>query len=164
MVDARFLIVGDDSQWLRIRLQEEIIAHGLEGNVLPAGGKTYAVVVSGDKSKVKRLYSDLDQFLPEGVQAAELAISPKKMPRGVRIRGALANIQAAGDKDATLEYLKEIEKTMTRLEQKMNKVIALLEEGDIKPRTREAEDEETFEESNMEVDEEATGGFAAMFG
>ena len=55
MVSAKFHITGSANNWLRIRVQEELFAHGLEGNVLAADDSTLAVVLEGDKSKIKRL-------------------------------------------------------------------------------------------------------------
>ncbi|MBD3389162.1 MAG: hypothetical protein GF416_08715 [Candidatus Altiarchaeales archaeon] len=165
MVSGKFHVKGDDRDWIRIRLQEEIISHGLEGNVLKASENNIVVVVEGDKSRIKRLYTDVTEFMPDEVEVVDLTIRPSKKPRRIRMRGVSPG-RAPERIDYIQQYLQEIEKTTQRLDQKMNTILAILEGvggSEILQRSS-LEDREGFEDGEMDVEEDATGGFAAMFG
>ncbi len=165
MVSAKFHIIGQSGDWLRIRAQEEIHAHGLEGSVLVADENTLAVVVEGDKAKVKRLYTDLVEVCPEGVGLSELTFSLQKQTRRTRI---LDPARYTNDETTNylLEYLREIEKKTTRIDQKLDRIISMLEGGKTIRRWQKTDQdkEESFEKKDMEVDDDASSGFAAMFG
>jgi hypothetical protein len=163
-VSAKFHVIGDDSKWLRIRLQEEIYAHGVEGSILSAGEKTLAVVADGDKARIKRLYTDVREFLPETMESTELAFSLGKPTRHLRMRAPTGRLDSEGF-DIMFQYLREIEKAVTRIDQKVNSVLAYLE-GEagaqvFKPRRGGGD---AFEEKDIDVEDDAVGGFAAMFG
>ncbi len=162
MVSAKFHLIGEDSEWFRIRLQEEIHAHGVEGTVLSAGGKTLAIVLEGDKSRIKRMHTDVADFLPEGVERSDLRFSVQT--RHMRI--AQPGRTEEGRLEYILQYLKEIEKAVQRIDQKVNTLIAQHEGyGGAEILSRSSlRGEEGFEYQNMEVDEDASSGFAAMFG
>lgn len=168
MVSAKFHIIGEQGPWLRIRVQEEIISHGLEGSAINADEKTLAVIIEGDKSRIKRLYSDITEVCPNGMQSTDLIFSLQKPTRKQRILDA-----EIPSKDRIMEYLREIEKKTTRMDQKLNKIIYALETCEIKPKPsqniRKEKDENPkikggFENKELEVKEEAATGFAALFG
>ena len=163
MVSAKFHIIGEDSEWLRIRLQEEIHAHGVEGNVILAGEKTLVVVVDGDKSRIKRLHTDVGEFLPGGIEPTELIFSLEKPPRHLRMTKPEGRVDNPA-LDYILQYLREIEKTVTRIDQKVGTLIAVHEGYAGSEVVKPAAAAGTFEGKDMEVEEEAAGGFAAMFG
>ena len=159
MVSAKFHIAGEDSEWFRIRVLEEVHAHGLEGNVILAGEKSLAVVVEGEKSRVKRFYTDIQEFCPEHTELTELVFSLQKLPRGMRMKGTA---EKGLDVEYIMQLLKEIERTTMRLDQKVNTLIAMHEGYAGAEVIRQSE--ESFEEKEMDVEDDAVGGFAAMFG
>jgi hypothetical protein len=164
-VSAKFHVIGEGSEWFRVRVMEEVYSHGLEGSVLLAGEKTLVVVVEGDKSRIKRLYSDLSEFCPKGVECTDLVFSLQKSSEVRIIRpGEHADHQTL---DYILQYLKEIEKATQRIDQKINALTAILEGtagAEILSRSRRRMiTGETAGEKDMEVEEEATSGFASMF-
>lgn len=161
MVSARFNITGEDSEWMRVRLSEEIHAHGLDGSVMKADDGTLVVVIEGDNSKIKRFYTDVAEFTPEGVEVHDIIYSLQRRPRRVRMREPPRKVEDE-TLDYMLQYMREIEKTTQRLDQKLNTVIAHLEGYAGSEFIQKSE--ETFEEQDMEVEEEASTGFAAMFG
>jgi hypothetical protein len=156
MVSAKFNVAGEDGEWFRVRIQEEIYAHGLEGNVLSTGEKTLVVVLEGDKSVIKRMHSDMREVSPRGVQCTELIFSldhhriPPKT--GYHLRGS-------GRDDQLLQVLAELERKITRIDQNLQRLIAM-HEG----KTGTLKNEEPPEEPKMDVGGEATSGFANMFG
>jgi hypothetical protein len=158
MVSAKFNIVGEDGDWFRIRAQEEIYHHGLEGDVLSTGEKTLVVIVDGDKSVIKTFHSEMKKLCPEGVACTGLIFSLQRPIAGLRIKhpGKLYGEQTL---EFVLETLKEMERRITRIDQNVAKLIAMQEGG---WRPRKVDDQE--EPPQMEVKEEATSGFASMFG
>ncbi|MBU0763187.1 MAG: hypothetical protein KKD39_09195 [Candidatus Altiarchaeota archaeon] len=154
MVSAKFNIEGDATDWLRIRVQEELFAHGLDGNVLVGDENTLVVIVEGDKAKIKRLYTDMQEFLPANTTLTELNFSLNKPTRSARIHEDRLYV----GREDIIEYLKEIDRKTTKIDQKLNKIISLLEEADIK------KPQEEEEEAEVGITEETTSVFAAMFG
>ena len=149
MVCAKFHIVGEDGEWFRIRVQEEVQHHGLEGSVVLAEAKTLAVIVEGDGLKIRKFYGDVVELCPKGILCSKLSL------------GAAGQ---AAPRDQTLEYvmeiLKEIERKMTRMDQKLNRLVAL-QEG------RQTSDPAVEGEKSQDTrggSDEVTAGFASMFG
>jgi hypothetical protein len=157
MVSAKFNIVGEDSDWFRIRAQEEIYHHGLEGDVLSTGEKSLVVIVEGDKSVVKTFHSDMKKLCPNGVTCTGLIFSLQRPIAGLRVKhpGKLYGEQTL---DYVLEVLREMERRMTRIDQNVSRLIAM-QVGGWRPKPKAEE-----ELPEMEVKEEATSGFASMFG
>jgi hypothetical protein len=158
MVSAKFNIVGEDSDWFRIRAQEEIYHHGLEGDVLSAGEKTLVVIVEGEKSVIKTFHGDMKQLCPQGVACTGLIFSIQRPIAGLRVKhpGKLYGEQTL---DYVLEVLREMERRMTRIDQNIARLMAMQEGGG-----RQRPKDDVGEPPQMEVKEEATSGFASMFG
>ncbi len=162
MVSSKFHIVGEISQWLRVRVQEEIYAHGLDGSVISADQNTLAVIIDGDKSKIKRLHTDMSQVLPDTTYLTELEFSLQKPVRGARIKEP--STPAFGQTgDYILQYLKELDKRTVRIEQAVARMEALLADGRV-AFAQEEDDDEPPEDDVPDVTEEAASGFVAMFG
>ena len=157
MVSAKFTLIGEDGDWFRIRAQEEIYHHGLEGDVLSTGEKSLVVIVDGDKSVIKTF--DMKKLCPGGVTCTGLIFSIQKPIAGLRIKhpGKLYGEQTL---DYVLEVLREMERRITRIDQNVARLIAM-QEGGWRPRESKAVVEEP---PQMEVEEEAASGFANMFG
>jgi hypothetical protein len=158
VVSAKFNLIGDDSDWFRVRAQEEIYHHGLEGDVLSTGEKSLVVIVEGDKSVIKTFHGDMKKLCPNGVTCTGLIFSIQRPIAGLRVKhpGKLYGEQTL---DYVLEILREMERRMTRLDQNVARLIAM-NEGRMPPNR----DDKLEEPPHMEVKEEATSGFASMFG
>ncbi|MFH0861554.1 MAG: acylphosphatase [Candidatus Altiarchaeota archaeon] len=150
MVSAKFHVIGEDGDWFRIRLQEEIHVHGLEGSVLRAAAKNLVVVVEGERSKIKRMYEDVAAMCPKKARCADITFEKAK-------RAAKAAVYSP---EQMTHALLELERKMTRIDQNIAKILANLE-GGWRPST---EDRGLETEPKMEVEEEAASGFASMFG
>ncbi len=162
MVSAKFHIVGSTNDWLRVRLQEELYAHGLDGGVLVADQNTMAVVIEGDKSKIKRLYTDIQEFLPAETQVTEVVFSLTKPTRSGRIHVAEEG-RLPLTRDEIIQYLTEIDRKTSKIDQKLNKIIAMLETANANTANGETKTEEPSDK-DPEVSDEATNVFARMFG
>jgi hypothetical protein len=147
--------MGEDGDWFRIRLQEEVYHHGLEGDVLKAADRAFVVVLEGDKSVIKRMHSDVREMCPTGIQCTELIFS---IPHG-RKSAAIRRPGHVGEQEYMLDVLSELERKITRIDQNVNRILALLEGG-----ARPANPNEEAAAPAMEVREEAASGFASMFG
>lgn len=155
MVSAKFHLLGEAGEWFRIRVQEEVYAHGLEGSVLLAAENTLAVIVEGDKSKIKRLHTDMGEVCPENVVCTDLIFSIHR-PAGGSGLMALGTIPEDKTVDYIFQLLKELDKRTARIEQKLNRLTAQIEGGAaVTPPTT------TTDAASQET---ATTGFAAMFG
>jgi hypothetical protein len=156
MVSAKFHITGSVGDWLRIRLQEELYSHGVEGSVLTADEKTLMIIVEGENARIKRLYSDIKGFLPTEVHVGDIIFNLTKPTRTARIRGEDIPARLVPQES---EYLREIERKLTQIDLKLKRIISMLERGDnnIKP-THDAG------EITKEVSEETANVFAQMFG
>jgi hypothetical protein len=154
MVSAKFHIVGEDGDWFRVRAQEEVYAHGLEGDVLKAAEKILVVIVEGDEHAIRRMHADMLALCPQGIRCSDLIVSQHKIDRS----------QAGGkqvqehSQEYVLQLLKEMERRITRIDQNVSRLIALYEGGSrpAAPQTTSLEDKKK--------DEAATDGFSAMFG
>ena len=152
---------------MRIRLSEEIIAHGLEGTVLVADPNTLAIIVEGEKPRIKIFHSDISSFIPDTIEVTQLYYSMARATRKSRIKKPEKSCM-----DNTIEYLlqnlSEIERKVTRMDQKISKLISLVEGGaSIDSYTKDPDSEgEDMDDKDppMEINSEATNGFAAMFG
>jgi len=150
MVSAKFHVTGEDGDWFRIRLQEEIHAHGLEGSVLRAAAKNLVVVVEGERGKIKLMHEDVAAMCPKKARCAEIVFEKVKRARKT----------ASYSPEQIIHVLMELERKMTRIDQNMAKILALLE-GGWRPKT---DDGNAAPEPKMDVKEEAASGFASMFG
>jgi ribosomal protein L24 len=154
LVCAKFQVLGDTSNWLRIRLQEEIFAHGIEGNVLQADPRTFAVIVEGQRDRVKMLHADIIKILPENLRITEILYSMEKSTRNKRIKKPQEY-----PPDST-QYLialaREMERNMIRMDQKMNKILDLLQSGHKQTGNHETPD--------TDIGDDAASGFFNMFG
>lgn len=160
MVSSKFHIVGQTGEWVRIRVQEEIFSHGLEGSVLQADPETLAVIVSGDKSRIKRLHTDMQALMPDGAHLTDLEFNLQRPVRNQRIKEP--EKQPFGQTgDYILQYLKQIEKRTIRIEQHIKRIEKSLTAkipGEI---VFEGEDDEPPQD---DVGDDAKDGFAMMFG
>jgi acylphosphatase len=147
MVSAKFHVIGDDGDWFRVRLQEEIYAHGLEGSVLKAAEKNLAVVVEGDSAVVKRMHGDVVDLCPKKVRCTDIVFDKHRPQKKAR---TYTNQELS-------HAIMELERKMTRMDQNVAKILALLE-GGWRP------NQTSQEEPRMDVKEEAADGFASMFG
>jgi len=155
MVSAKFHIIGEDSDWFRVRTQEEIYHHGLEGDVLRADDKNLVVIVEGDKSVIKRFASDMSEACPEGVLCTEVVFGIQRPVKGLTgVHHFRAGVE---NHEYVIEILKELERRITRIDQNVAKLMALY---DGKPRTQDTEPKT----EEPETPQDATEGFAAMFG
>jgi hypothetical protein len=157
MVSAKFHIRGDVGDWMRVRVQEELYSHGLEGNIMSADEHTLVVVVEGDKAKIKRLYTDLMHFMPAETGLTEIVFSLTKPTRAVRIKGSEEKPQEGMPDNE--DYLREIERKMTQIDLKLNKIISMLECNAISQDKNQETDSDT-----TQVSEETTNVFATVFG
>jgi acylphosphatase len=111
--------MGEASHWIRVRLQEEIHAHGLEGNVAQADDKTIVVVVEGDVRRVRGLYEDLREALPDDIEFSGLEVSKSKTP-----------LKAVEDPSKhILDLLQRLEQRVIKIENRVNTILARLESG-----------------------------------
>ncbi|MFH1055091.1 MAG: hypothetical protein V1744_03230 [Candidatus Altiarchaeota archaeon] len=155
MVSAKFHIVGEDGEWFRVRVQEEIYAHGLEGSVLLAATRTLVVVVEGDKSRIKRLHSDMVEVCPNGITCTGLVFSIQRPQREFRI-GQYGSHGSVPTLEYIMQILSEMERSMIRVNQKLDRLIALREGG--------SSGGVVSERKDTAIGEDATSGFASMFG
>ncbi len=153
MVSAKFNIAGEDGEWFRLRLQEEIHHHGLEGSVLHAASKALVVVVEGDKAAVKRFHADVLDICPSPIRCGDLTFSVEGPLRGLK---AVGDGRRAGEPTMSqiLDILAEMERKITRMDQNIQKLAA----------ARQGRREETPEEKPSEIGDEAASAFSSIFG
>jgi|WetSurMetagenome_2_1015567.scaffolds.fasta_scaffold99824_3 hypothetical protein len=157
MVSAKFSVAGEDGEWFRVRLQEEIHVHGLEGNVLLADRKTLVIVVEGDKSVIKRFHSDVMELCPKGIACGQLAFSIDHPHHGQK------NRPDRYGRDPTisqlLDILAEMERRLARIDQNVAKLMAARPQNTQEPATQPPEGGQ-----EMIVKDEAASAFSSMFG
>jgi hypothetical protein len=156
MVSAKFHIVGEEGEWFRVRVQEEIYAHGLEGNVLFAGDRTIVVVVDGDKGVIKRFHSDVKEICVQGIGCGELSFSIDEHVRHARFGQSHPEAADRGQ-EYVIHVLAELERKITRIDQSLARLVAM-HEGTLETKRQEPPKPEG------EIKDEATSGFASMFG
>lgn len=157
---AKFHVIGDTGAWIRLRLQEEIHASGVEGTVMEAAENILAIVVEGEEKNIQKLYLNLKESTPGDYQFTELETSREKPSR--KNEPDLA--KSIGE---MLELLREIEKNTRRMNQKIDAALAA-GPGE----TEGAWDSEDFEtgfekpdaQEQEEQEEAAESGFANLFG
>lgn len=155
MKSAKFHLLGEDSDWYKLRVQKEIEAQGLTGTVLDAGAGKLVIVVEGKEKNINTLYSSLKDASPTQVvfSLVEYGRLPEKEKTSEEEKW-----------DQVIELLGEIEKTMRRVNQK-------LEAGSFTS-TPTCEADEVSEDStplpdersNEEKEDDAEDAFAFMFG
>jgi len=142
---AKFHLIGEDSAWYKIRVQKEIEAHGLSGNVLDAAEGKLVVVVEGKEEGINQLYAALKEASPENVvfTLVEYGKPPKEKQSKEEERW-----------NEVVELLREIERTMRRINRKLDGL-------------PEAQRTETVEEPAAGEEDkpgQAESAFAFMFG
>ncbi|MFH0860986.1 MAG: hypothetical protein V1921_07280 [Candidatus Altiarchaeota archaeon] len=156
MVTARFYVLGDESSWLRARVQEEIHTHNLEGNVIGAGHGRLAVIIEGERKRILELYENLQQATPEDFAMTDITFSEyAASDRTAR------DLMFTNSMETLIELLREIEKNTRRINQKIDKVLRQKGGGaDDTCSTYESADTGYSDGSS----EEAADSFASMFG
>jgi len=161
MVSAKFHITGEGGDWFRVRVQEEVYAHGLEGNVLAAERKTLAVVVEGSQERIERLHEDIIGICPDGVKCSGVRYDINRSVTG--LIGLREQDKSSEDSaEHIIEVLKQLERRMARLELKMGLLLTLCEGGAMassKPPRDGGDDVE-----GMDVGSDAVSGFSSLFG
>jgi len=164
MASAKFVVVGETDMWARVRIQEEINSHGLDGTVIDAEGGKLGVFVSGDRMKIQSLYNDLSEKLPDETQPTNLIYGEFKRPR-------VPDVQASSE-DAfktLIELLREIEKNTRKMNQKLDRLIDGRQTTLAGSEDESTEGESHWYSSSSTIDEEegdetATDAFSKMFG
>jgi|GEM_PF-3055845 len=135
MPAAKFHIIGNTDLWYRVRVLEEVNAHGLEGTVTVVDENKLAVIVDGDSRKINRLYTDLQASSPSEVVFAGLIYGD------TATRKTAEALSSEKSFSLIIELLKEIEKNTRSISQKLSAVL----EGSEKRRVdhRWYDDEET---------------------
>ena len=153
MVSAKFNIVGEDGEWFRVRVQEEIHHHGLEGSVLHAASKTLVVVVEGDKGVIKRFHTDVLDICPSPIRSGDLTFSIERPVKGLR---GIRDDRYGRDPtiNQILDILAEMERKITRMDQNIQKLAA----------ARQARPEEPPLEKQTDIGDEAASAFSSIFG
>lgn len=152
MKSAKFHLIGEDSDWYKLRVQKEIEAHGLSGNVLDAGAGKLVVVAEGDEKKINKLYTALKDASPSNVvfSLVEYGRLPDK-----------AKSSEEEKWNQVIELLREVEKTLRRVNQKLDSPNSY---SPIPETVSSSVDEVEDERSKDEKDEDAENAFAFMFG
>lgn len=145
MKSAKFHLIGEDSDWYKIRVQKEIEAHGLSGSVIDAGEGKLVVVIEGDGERINGMYESLKEASPTNVVFTLIEYGMKKEAGTKKEEDKLSEI---------MTLLKEIEKNTRKINQKLNS----LPEKTIE-KAGEEESPAREEESH-----EAEKAFAFMFG
>ena len=161
MVSAKFHITGEGGDWFRVRVQEEVYAHGLDGNVLAAECKTLVVVVEGTQERIERLHEDIIRICPDGVKCSGV-----KYDIGGTVTGLMGlreqDMRSEGSAEHILEVLKQLERRMARLELKVGLLLKLFEDGIVPERKPPADGGGDTE--SMDVGSDAVSGFSSLFG
>jgi len=123
MPAAKFYVMGDINQWLRIRIHEEIQANNLEGSTLDISENKLAVVVEGGIGQIKKAYNGINEGKPENIVLTSLVFGDFKTPK--------VSISKANVPNELLDVLREIEKKLRRIEQKLDTISAKMS-GEIK--------------------------------
>ncbi|GEM_PF-1456940 len=142
---AKFHLIGEDSDWYKIRVQKEIEAHGLAGNVLDSGEGKLVIVVEGEEAKINSMYNTLKEASPSNVVFSLVEYG--------RIKKEKTREEEKWDE--VTELLREIEKTMRRVNNKLDGLQGVVVNSD-----EQMEDEPIVSEG----EEEAENAFAFMFG
>jgi len=150
MVSAKFHVVGEDGEWFRIRVQEEIHAHSLEGSVILAAEKMIAVVVEGERGRIESFHTDVIALCPKGIKCTSVTFGS---------HWPLKPSQQEQTLDYIMQLLKEIERKTTRIDQKLTRLIALQEAKGVS-----ADEVKESEPPASDIGSEATSSFSSMFG
>ncbi|MFH1788220.1 MAG: hypothetical protein ABH834_02420 [Candidatus Altiarchaeota archaeon] len=147
MKSAKFHLIGEDSDWYKLRVQKEIEAQGLSGNVLDAGAGKLVVVAEGDEKHINRLYAALKDASPS--QVVFSLVEYGRLPEKTRT--------SEEEKwDQIIELLREVEKTLRRVNQKLDSQVPVASQ----PSDDYVEDDRTDDDRR----EDAEDAFAFMFG
>ena len=142
MPAAKFYAIGDINQWFRLRIQEEIQANNLEGSILDTGENRLVVIVEGSIAHIKSLYNGLNESKPQGIVLTSLVFGDFKE----KISISKANLSRE-----LLDVLKEIEKSLRRINQKLDVLSAKIssevksERADIDSKTLPSDDTNPFD-------------------
>jgi acylphosphatase len=142
---AKFHLIGEDSDWYKLRVQKEIESQGLSGSVLDAGEGKLAVVVEGSEDGINRLYTALKEASPKTVLFTLIEY-------GKPVKEKLTKEDERWEE--VIGLLKEIERTMRRINRKL----------DATPSEEKTETEVEQERGEEGKSEEAASAFAFMFG
>jgi hypothetical protein len=157
MVSAKFHIDGEDGDWFRVRIQEEIYAHGLEGDVLRAADKILVVILEGHEHTIRRMHEDMIALCPKGIICSELIIANHKTD----LRAKSSNGSEGIGQEHMLQLMMEMERRITRIDQKLSRLIAFYEAQE-KPADFQIQ---TADKNKKQTDEQtASDGFSSMFG
>jgi acylphosphatase len=161
MVSAKFHIRGEGGDWFRIRIQEEVYAHGLEGNVLSAEDTTIVVVVEGERERIQKFQEDVIKICPHDARCSGIKYDVRRGASGL-IGLMAADAPRDGSAEHVLALLQQLERRMMRLEMKMNQILTLFDGGaQMKPKPP-AQGDDVAE--SMDVPQEAVSGFSSLFG
>ena len=140
MSTARFFVTGENTEWYQIRIHEEIVARGLEGNAIRASKNTIAVVVEGSKDVIEELYNNLSKL-----NSAEIKFSKITFGEYEATDKTSRDLMFTNSMDVLIRLLEKIEENTREMNRKIDEALGKKTE-------------------TSSISTEASSGFSSIFG